>query len=202
MYSAIEDPNPDVNGKGHALLRDAGIPVHTGISQSAAAEINKPFFKYVVSGQPWVTAKFAVSLDGKIAKETLKILNPMLASIPTANTNQSPNQSAIQKDVIKLIQLVKRRMGLEKSPRLEATAEERTWPDRGHMFATQPKLTEAALALQSSEALASLDFLDMDRLAKDIPTWLDSPEVGPGAFLTVGKRSQRRFFIYLDTKIC
>ena len=123
-------------------------------------------------------------LDGKIAKETLKILNPMLASIPTANTNQSPNQSAIQKDVIKLMQLVKRRMGLEKSPRLEATAEERTWPDRGHMFATQPKLTEAALALQSSEALASLDFLDMDRLAKDIPTWLDSPEVGPGAFLT------------------
>tara|TARA_Y100000590_G_scaffold103746_1_gene117905 strand:- start:179 stop:1354 length:1176 start_codon:yes stop_codon:yes gene_type:complete len=67
VYSAIEDPNPDVNGKGHARLRDAGIPVHTGISQSAAAEINKPFFKYVVSGQPWVTAKFAVSLDGKIA---------------------------------------------------------------------------------------------------------------------------------------
>ena len=123
-------------------------------------------------------------LDGKIAKETLKILNPKLASIPTANTNQSPNQSAIQKDVIKLIQLVKRRTGLQKSPRIEATAEERTWPDRGHMFATQPKLTEAALALQSSEALASLDFLDMDRLAKDIPTWLDSPAVGPGAFLT------------------
>ena len=67
VYSSIEDPNPDVCGKGHARLRDAGIPVHTGISQSAAAEINKPFFKYVASGQPWVTAKFAVSLDGKLA---------------------------------------------------------------------------------------------------------------------------------------
>jgi asparagine synthetase B (glutamine-hydrolysing) len=123
-------------------------------------------------------------LDGKIAKETLKILNPKLASIPTANTNQSPNQSAIQKDAIKLIQLVKRRTGLEQSPRLEATPEERTWPDRGRMFATQPKLTEAAMALRSSDALASLDFLDMDRLAKDIPTWLESPTAGPGAFMT------------------
>ena len=123
-------------------------------------------------------------LDGKIAKETLKILNPKLASIPTANTNQSPNQSALQKDVIKLIQLLKRRTGLEQSPRLEATPEERTWPDRGRMFATQPKLTEAAMALGSSDALASLGFLDMDRLAKDIPIWLNSPAVGPGAFLT------------------
>ena len=67
VYSAIEDPNPDVHGKGHARLRAAGIPVHTGISQSKATEINKPFFKYVASGQPWVTAKFAVSLDGKLA---------------------------------------------------------------------------------------------------------------------------------------
>ena len=67
VYSAIEDPNPDVHGKGHARLRAAGIPVHTGISQAKATEINKPFFKYVASGQPWVTAKFAVSLDGKLA---------------------------------------------------------------------------------------------------------------------------------------
>ena len=67
VYSAMEDPNPAVHGKGHARLREAGISVYTGRCQSKATEINKPFFKYVASGQPWVTAKFAVSLDGKLA---------------------------------------------------------------------------------------------------------------------------------------
>jgi diaminohydroxyphosphoribosylaminopyrimidine deaminase/5-amino-6-(5-phosphoribosylamino)uracil reductase len=70
VYSSIEDPNPDVHGKGHARLRSSGIQVHIGISQSKAAEINRPFFKYVASGQPWVIAKFAVSLDGKLATNT------------------------------------------------------------------------------------------------------------------------------------
>ena len=52
------------------------------------------------------------------------------------------------------------------------------------MFATQPKLTEAAMALRTSDALGSLGFLDMDRLARDIPGWIENPEKGPGAFLT------------------
>lgn len=67
VYSAVEDPNPHVNGGGHELLRAAGICVHTGLCAGQAQEINKPFFKYVGCGQPWVTAKFAMSLDGKLA---------------------------------------------------------------------------------------------------------------------------------------
>ncbi len=67
VYSAGEDPNPRVNGGGHAALRAAGIRVRTGLCAEQAREINLPFFKYVACGRPWVTAKFAMSLDGKLA---------------------------------------------------------------------------------------------------------------------------------------
>ena len=67
VYSAGEDPNPHVNGGGHATLRAAGIRVHTGLCSEQAREINRPFFKYVACGRPWVMAKFAMSLDGKLA---------------------------------------------------------------------------------------------------------------------------------------
>ncbi len=67
VYSACKDPNPRVNGGGHARLRAAGIQVHTGMCGDQAREINRPFFKYISCGRPWVTAKFAMSLDGKLA---------------------------------------------------------------------------------------------------------------------------------------
>ncbi len=67
VYSAGEDPNPHVNGGGHARLRAAGIQVQTGLCSEHAREINRPFFKYIACGRPWVTAKFAMSLDGKLA---------------------------------------------------------------------------------------------------------------------------------------
>ncbi len=67
VYSAGEDPNPHVNGGGHARLRAAGIHVQVGLCAEQAQEINRPFFKYVACGRPWVIAKFAMSLDGKMA---------------------------------------------------------------------------------------------------------------------------------------
>ncbi len=67
VYYAIGDPNPCVDGKGHAQLEAAGIVVHVGLCADEARELNRPFLKYVKSGLPFVTAKFAMSLDGKIA---------------------------------------------------------------------------------------------------------------------------------------
>jgi diaminohydroxyphosphoribosylaminopyrimidine deaminase/5-amino-6-(5-phosphoribosylamino)uracil reductase len=64
---AIGDPNPLVNGLGHASLEAAGVVVRHGVCEAEAQQINRPFFKYVTVGQPFVTAKFAISLDGKIA---------------------------------------------------------------------------------------------------------------------------------------
>ncbi|HEY7184048.1 MAG TPA: bifunctional diaminohydroxyphosphoribosylaminopyrimidine deaminase/5-amino-6-(5-phosphoribosylamino)uracil reductase RibD [Blastocatellia bacterium] len=67
VYYAVSDPNPRVNGKAHAQFKAAGIAAHRGPCEDEARELNRPFFKHVTTGRPFVTAKFAMSLDGKIA---------------------------------------------------------------------------------------------------------------------------------------
>jgi diaminohydroxyphosphoribosylaminopyrimidine deaminase/5-amino-6-(5-phosphoribosylamino)uracil reductase len=67
VHLSIIDPNPLVNGKGKAELEKAGIAVLSGEHAAEATEINEAFIKYVTTGEPFVTAKFAASLDGKIA---------------------------------------------------------------------------------------------------------------------------------------
>ena len=52
------------------------------------------------------------------------------------------------------------------------------------MFNNQPLLKNAAIQLQKSEAIASLGFVDMDKLAADIPVWVEKPNDGSGALLT------------------
>lgn len=67
VYYAVVDPDPRVNGKAHAQLEAAGVVVRHGLCEDEARELNRPFFKHIVTGRPFVTAKFAISLDGKIA---------------------------------------------------------------------------------------------------------------------------------------
>ena len=60
------DPNPVAAG-GAAALRAAGIDVGTGVLEPACVALNAPFFKFVKTGLPLVTVKWAMSADGKIA---------------------------------------------------------------------------------------------------------------------------------------
>ncbi len=64
------DPNPQVNGKGLRELREAGIRVDGPVLEDKACEINRGYLKYRRTGRPWVTLKFAQSLDGRIAAST------------------------------------------------------------------------------------------------------------------------------------
>ncbi|OJH39826.1 bifunctional diaminohydroxyphosphoribosylaminopyrimidine deaminase/5-amino-6-(5-phosphoribosylamino)uracil reductase RibD [Cystobacter ferrugineus] len=70
VITASSDPNPKVNGKGVARLRRAGVEVLTGVLKDEADELNRPFFKAMRTGLPFVTLKAAVTLDGKLATAT------------------------------------------------------------------------------------------------------------------------------------
>jgi diaminohydroxyphosphoribosylaminopyrimidine deaminase/5-amino-6-(5-phosphoribosylamino)uracil reductase len=67
---ASSDPFPAVAGKGTAQLRNAGITVETGLLEAQAIALTAPFRKLVLRGLPFVTAKWAMSLDGKLAAHT------------------------------------------------------------------------------------------------------------------------------------
>ena len=70
VHIALLDPNPLVSGQGIAQLNEAGIKSQLGEHQQEACEINEAYNKYITTGLPFVIAKFAMSLDGKIATKT------------------------------------------------------------------------------------------------------------------------------------
>ncbi|MHB8876181.1 MAG: bifunctional diaminohydroxyphosphoribosylaminopyrimidine deaminase/5-amino-6-(5-phosphoribosylamino)uracil reductase RibD [Myxococcaceae bacterium] len=67
---ASSDPNPLVNGRGLKRLARAGVDVRGGVLREEADRLNRPFFKHIGHGRPYVTLKAAISLDGKLATAT------------------------------------------------------------------------------------------------------------------------------------
>ena len=64
---AMRDPNPGVTGGGADFLAARGIEVSCGVCAEQASELNEVFVKYIRTGRPFVTAKCAATLDGRIA---------------------------------------------------------------------------------------------------------------------------------------
>ena len=70
VVAAHEDPFPAVSGRGLAALKKAGIKVECGLCSAEASALNRPFLTRVLKKRPYVIAKWAQSLDGKIATRT------------------------------------------------------------------------------------------------------------------------------------
>jgi diaminohydroxyphosphoribosylaminopyrimidine deaminase / 5-amino-6-(5-phosphoribosylamino)uracil reductase len=70
VHAALLDPNSIVAGKGKIELEKAGIRIHVGDHADEARETIEAYCKFITQKTPFVTAKFAMSLDGKIATRT------------------------------------------------------------------------------------------------------------------------------------
>jgi len=70
VVAAQQDPFPAVDGGGLAELSAAGVAVEVGLLEDEARAVNAPYLKLLSTGRPWVMAKWAMTLDGKIATRT------------------------------------------------------------------------------------------------------------------------------------
>lgn len=76
VVACMSDPNPEVNGRGFAKLRDAGVEVSVGTLEEEAKALNESFARYIRHHAPLVTLKAAMTLDGKIAPPPSESHNP------------------------------------------------------------------------------------------------------------------------------
>jgi diaminohydroxyphosphoribosylaminopyrimidine deaminase/5-amino-6-(5-phosphoribosylamino)uracil reductase len=70
VVAAMDDPFPQVAGQGIAQLQVAGVAVESGLCAAEAQQLNAPYLKLLTTGRPYIHAKWAMTLDGKIATRT------------------------------------------------------------------------------------------------------------------------------------
>jgi diaminohydroxyphosphoribosylaminopyrimidine deaminase / 5-amino-6-(5-phosphoribosylamino)uracil reductase len=63
----LQDPFPEVAGRGIQQLREAGIDVLVGVNADACERLIAPYLKRLRTGLPWIIAKWAMTLDGRLA---------------------------------------------------------------------------------------------------------------------------------------
>jgi diaminohydroxyphosphoribosylaminopyrimidine deaminase/5-amino-6-(5-phosphoribosylamino)uracil reductase len=70
VVAGMKDPNPIVNGRGFAKLKNHGVEVAVGLLEDEAKRLNEVFITYVTKKRPFIVMKTAMTIDGKIATKT------------------------------------------------------------------------------------------------------------------------------------
>ena len=151
----------------HHISRHYSYPNHASIAtfvEQRTASFDNDLFDLYLS------LPVQHRVNGKVEKACLKILNPKVAAIWSANTNLPVTASCWEQTFYQLAGALKRRIIPE--PRKPEWME-RTWPERDDTIRQQPALKDAVKKLCASDTLEALGFLDMDLIGKDIPEWLD-----------------------------
>jgi diaminohydroxyphosphoribosylaminopyrimidine deaminase/5-amino-6-(5-phosphoribosylamino)uracil reductase len=94
VFAGMQDPNPQVSGKGFEKLRSAGVEVHVGLLGEEAKGLNEAFAKYVRTGLPLVTLKAGMTLDGKIAPPPGESTSPTALGAGSALTGWITSEQA------------------------------------------------------------------------------------------------------------
>ena len=76
------DPNPLVAGRGNEGLRRAGIEVAVGVLEPSCRAVNEPFLNAMEQRRPLVIAKYAMTLDGKVATREEMCIRDSCMSMP------------------------------------------------------------------------------------------------------------------------
>ena len=70
VVAAMRDPNPAVNGRGIQILHEAGLTVTEHVLEEEARRLNAPYLTLLEKNRPWIHAKWAMTLDGRLAAKT------------------------------------------------------------------------------------------------------------------------------------
>lgn len=157
----------------HHISRHYSYPNHASIATFAeqrTVSFDNDLFDFYLS------LPASHRFNGKIEKACLKILNPEIAAIWSANTNLPVTASCWRQTLYQLTGFVKRRFIPEKTV---PTWQERTWPARDVALRTQESLKKALKQLCESDTFEKLDFLDNKKIKSDVPKWIDGEDI-PG----------------------
>lgn len=149
VVSAMEDPNPQVCGRGHNRLKENGIEVHSGILEEEAKHLNRAFIKLQSSSLPYITLKWAQSSDGFIDPDSSPKAGRGSHAISSTEVNQITHQLRATNSAI----LIGRKTAEIDNPRLSLRTDNGCNPIR-LIIDPELKLDPNKLKLTSQEGLS------------------------------------------------
>lgn len=155
----------------HHISRHYSYPNHASIATFAeqrTVSFDNDLFDFYLSLPP------EHRFQGKIEKNCLKILDPKLARIWSANTNLPVTASAWRQTLYQAAGFVKRRIIPEKE---KPAWTERTWMSREHALRNQQILQNAVDELCKSDILEQINFLDIKKIKESFPRWMKGENV-------------------------